>query len=171
MLAWIQCSMPEHGSRAFREECITTHHGSLIQGEAVGVTKNAQLAPFWQNMAVSWKKAKPLAWEHRRGLQRGLRPGKQGQNVLLAYLQLSLHYFPCCFPKFSSTLSGEAKVWWYVKHKVHTKAIKSNTSCCRYDTVPGQWPVNGFDYLGNLLITKDRTHKNAGCKSVSSKHH
>lgn len=70
------------------------------------------------------EKAKPLAWEHRSSLQWGLRPGKQGQNVLLAYLQLSFHSVPCRFPEFPSTLAGEAKVWWYVKYKIYTKIYK-----------------------------------------------
>lgn len=112
-------------------------------------------------MAGSQEKAKPMAWGHRRGLQWGLRPGKQGQNVLLAYLQLSSHSFPRCFPKCPNMLAGEAKVWLYVKYKIYTKRIKLNTSCCRYDTALGQRPVKGFDYLGNLLLTKDMTDREA----------
>lgn len=61
-------------------------------------------------MAGSQEKAKPMAWGHRRGLQWGLRPGKQGQNVLLAYLQLSSHSFPRCFPKCPNMLAGEASL-------------------------------------------------------------
>lgn len=128
---WSECSAawqntaPEPSERG-ASQAIRDHFSS---GRSCGHYEDTPPPPTHSlltqlTMAVSQEKAKPLGGEHRRGLQWGLRPGKQGQNVLLAYLQLSSHSFPCCFPKFPSTLAREAKVWWYVKYKIYTKGIK-----------------------------------------------